>query len=215
MLRGRIRGAEIEAEFRAQYGRFLDLVGEPPANVNAHHHVHIFGPVGRALRAVLSEVEPKPFLRRVVEPWRTLAGVRGARVKRLALTRFGRKAAVRQAAEGFPGAGWLVGITDPPFVHRDGFFAEWLAAASSNSPATPVCSTPHSKGATAASPMANCTAAPASTGCWAGPNSPRPCAPPVLSSVRPRPWRRGNPPPHGSRVRAVPERLYRSSEPDA
>ena len=129
LIRGRIQSEEIEAEFRAQYHRYLDLVGEPPANVNAHHHVHIFGPVGRALRSVLGEVEPKPFIRRVVEPLRTLTGIRGARVKRLALTRFGRKAAKWQAAEGFPGAEWLLGITDPPFVHRDPFFAEWLAAA--------------------------------------------------------------------------------------
>ena len=129
MLRGRIREDEIEAEFRAQFHRYLDLVGEPPANVNAHHHLHIFGPVGRALLTVLGEVEPKPFLRRVVEPMRTLVGIRGARIKRMALTRFGRNAAKRQAAEGFPGAEWLMGITDPPFVHRDGFFAEWLAAA--------------------------------------------------------------------------------------
>ena len=129
MIRGRIRQSEIEAEFRAQLHRYLDLVGEPPANVNAHHHVHIFGPVGRALRSVLSEVEPKPFLRRVVEPLRTLTGIRGARVKRFALTRFGRRAANLQAAEGFPGAEWLIGITDPPFVHRDRFFADWLATA--------------------------------------------------------------------------------------
>ena len=105
------------------------LVGEPPANVNAHHHVHIFGPVGRALRKVLGELEPKPYIRRVVEPVRTLTRIRGARIKRMALTRFGRKAAKRQAEGGFPGAEWLMGITDPPFVHRDGFFVEWLAAA--------------------------------------------------------------------------------------
>ena len=129
MIRGRISSVEIEAEFRAQLEVYLDLVGEPPPNVNAHHHVHIFGPVGRALRKVLGELEPKPFIRRVVEPMRTLTRIRGARIKRLALTRFGRKAAKRQAAEGFPGAEWLMGITDPPFVHRDAFFAEWLAAA--------------------------------------------------------------------------------------
>ncbi len=128
MIRGRVSSAEIEAEFRAQLDVYLDLVGETPANVNAHHHVHIFGPVGRALRKVLGELEPKPYLRRVVEPVRTLTRIRGARIKRMALTRFGRKAAKRQAAEGFSGAEWLMGITDPPFVHRDAFFAEWLAA---------------------------------------------------------------------------------------
>ena len=129
MLLGRMETSEIEAEFRAQLQRYLELVGEPPANVNAHHHIHIFGPVGRALRNVLSDLEPKPFLRRVREPLRTLTGIRGARVKRLALNRFGRQATKRQADEGFPGAEWLLGITDPPFVHRDEFFAEWVAAA--------------------------------------------------------------------------------------
>jgi len=129
MARRRIREDEIEAEFRAQLHCYLDLVGEPPANVNAHHHLHIFGAVGRALRAALSEVEPKPFLRRVVEPLSTLLGILWARVKRMALTRFGRRAAQRQAAEGHPGAEWLMGITDPPCVHRDEFFGEWLAAA--------------------------------------------------------------------------------------
>ncbi len=129
LIRGRIRSDEIEIEFRAQLRKYSDLVGESPANVNAHHHVHIFGPVGRALRTVLGELDAKPFLRRVVEPMRTLTGIRGARVKRFALTRFGRLAAKWQAAEGFPGAEWLLGITDPPFVHRDDFFAEWLAVA--------------------------------------------------------------------------------------
>ena len=129
LIRGRISSTEIEAEFRAQLDVYIDLVGEPPANVNAHHHVHIFGPVGRALRKVLGELERKPYLRRVVEPLRTLTRIRGARIKRMMLTRFGRKAAMRQAAEGFPGAEWLMGITDPPLVHRDAFFAEWLTAA--------------------------------------------------------------------------------------
>ena len=129
LIRGRIRGDEIEVEFRAQLRKYMDLVGEAPANVNAHHHVHIFGPVGRALRTVLGASEPKPYLRRVMEPMRTLTGIGGARVKRFALTRIGRRAANRQAAEGLPGAEWLLGITDPPFVHRDDFFAKWLAAA--------------------------------------------------------------------------------------
>lgn len=129
LVRGRIDGAEVEAEFRAQLRRFTDLVGRPPATVNAHHHVHIFEPVGTALRAVLADVHPRPFVRRVVEPWRTLLRVPGARVKRLALTRFGRRAARKQADAGLPGADWLLGVTDPPFVRDPRFFARWLAAA--------------------------------------------------------------------------------------
>ena len=128
LVRGRIDRGEVEAEFRAQLRRFEELVGHPPATVNAHHHVHIFGPVGAALRAVLSDVHPRPFVRRVVEPWRTLR-VPGARVKRLALSRFGRRAAAKQKAAGMPGADWLLGVTDPPFVSDPRFFARWLAAA--------------------------------------------------------------------------------------
>lgn len=127
LLCGHVSRAEVEAELRAQLDRFTDLVGRPPANVNGHHHVHAFGPVGDALRAVIAGVRPAPFVRRVVEPWRTLARIRGARAKRLVLTRVGRRAAVRQHAAGFPGAEWTLGITDPPFVRDPWFFRRWLA----------------------------------------------------------------------------------------
>lgn len=129
LVRGRIDAAEVEREFRAQLALFTDLVGRPPATVNAHHHVHIFEPVGAALRRVLADLRPRPFVRRVVEPWRTLLRVPGARVKRLALSRFGRRAAAKQAADGFPGADHLLGVTDPPHVRDVRFFARWLAAA--------------------------------------------------------------------------------------
>jgi predicted glycoside hydrolase/deacetylase ChbG (UPF0249 family) len=128
LVRGQLVEAEIEAELRAQYQRFVDLVGHPPANVNGHHHVHAFGPVRRAVLRVLKDQNPRPFVRRVGEPLRTLVRIRGARVKRAVLSRVGRRAAATQARHGFPGADWLAGITDPPFVHRDAFFAEWLAA---------------------------------------------------------------------------------------
>ena len=129
VVRGRVNPAEVEAEFRGQLDRFVELVGRPPANVNVHHHVHVFGPVGAALRAVLARVRPAPFLRRVVEPWRTLALVPGARVKRLVLSRVGRRAADEQRAAGLPGAEWTLGITDPPFVRNPKFFRRWLATA--------------------------------------------------------------------------------------
>ncbi|OWK43699.1 carbohydrate deacetylase [Fimbriiglobus ruber] len=128
-LRGRIVRAEVEAELRAQFDRFIDLVGYPPANVNAHHHVHIFGLVGDALRAVLDDVTPRPFVRRVTEPVRTLFGVRGARVKRVVLSRVGKQAAAAQHTAGLPGTDWLIGITDPPFVRDPDFFVNWLRRA--------------------------------------------------------------------------------------
>ena len=129
MALGRLRADEIEAELRAQFRRFVELVGGPPANVNAHHHVHVFRPVGESLRRVLRECAPGVFVRRVVEPARTLWRVPGARVKRAVLTRLGRAAAGRQAAGGLPGAEALLGITDPPCVGDPRFFARWLAAA--------------------------------------------------------------------------------------
>ncbi len=126
LVLGRVSRDEVAAEFRAQLGRYVELVGEPPANVNAHHHVHIFEPVGSALREVLADVSPRPFVRRVRECRRTLMRVPGARVKRFALSRFGTRAALRQESAGFPGAGRLAGVTDPPFVHDPEFFSRWL-----------------------------------------------------------------------------------------
>src|SRR5207302_9959581 len=36
---GRLHAGEIEAELRAQLGRYHDLIGRPPLVVNSHHHV--------------------------------------------------------------------------------------------------------------------------------------------------------------------------------
>ena len=123
---GRVRADEIEAELRAQHERFRELVGHPPPLVNAHHHVHVFRPVGAALMRILGEQPTKPFLRRVVEPWRTLRRVSGVRVKRWVLSTLGKRAALRQAAAGFPGNDELLGVTDPPFVHEPDFFPRWV-----------------------------------------------------------------------------------------
>jgi predicted glycoside hydrolase/deacetylase ChbG (UPF0249 family) len=123
---GRVRPDEIEAEFRAQYRRFVELVGAPPANVNAHHHVHVFRPVGDALARVLAG--SGAFVRRVVEPGRTLRRVPGARLKRTVLNWLGRSAARRQEAAGQPGSEEHIGITDPPFTERPDFFTRWLAS---------------------------------------------------------------------------------------
>lgn len=126
VVRGRVSAAEVEAEWRAQYRRFIELVGHSPANVNAHHHVHIFRTVGECLARILP---PNTFVRRVVEPWRTVRRVPGARLKRAFLSHFGKKAARRQDAAGFVGNDTLAGVTDPPFVHAPDFFSRWLASA--------------------------------------------------------------------------------------
>jgi predicted glycoside hydrolase/deacetylase ChbG (UPF0249 family) len=125
---GLIRSLDIERELRAQYARYVQLVGRSPTLVNSHQHVSLFGPVGKILRAVLADCRPRPFLRRVCEPWKMLARIPGARIKRAVLTLLGRIETRRQARDEFPGADWLAGITDPPFVTRPDFFARWLAS---------------------------------------------------------------------------------------
>jgi predicted glycoside hydrolase/deacetylase ChbG (UPF0249 family) len=124
---GRIHAAEVEAELRAQYQRFLDLVGAPPTVVNTHHHVQIFPPVGPILVELLVRQRPLPYVRRICESWTTLCHVGGARVKRLALSVLGRRMVHRQTAAGFPGNDTLIGVTDPPCVADEEFLSRWLA----------------------------------------------------------------------------------------
>lgn len=130
VLLGRINPAEVKAEFRAQLERYLELIGSPPANVNAHHHIHVFGVVLDSLLQVLSDFAPKPFLRRVVESFRTIRKVPGARLKRLFLADRGSSAAHRQDEAGFPGNDTLLGVTDPQHVSNPEFFNRWLASSS-------------------------------------------------------------------------------------
>jgi predicted glycoside hydrolase/deacetylase ChbG (UPF0249 family) len=123
---GWINPAEIEAELRAQYLRFVDLVGRPPAVVNSHHHIQVFPPVGACLLRVLGEQRPPPYVRRVREPWGMLARVPGARLKRAVLSALGRRDARTQQPAGFPGNAWLAVITDPPWVADPDFLVRWL-----------------------------------------------------------------------------------------
>jgi predicted glycoside hydrolase/deacetylase ChbG (UPF0249 family) len=129
LLLGRVRRQEVEDELRAQYTRYRELTGAPPALVNVHHHLQVFALVGGALRAVLDCQSPRPYVRRVREPWRTLVRIPGARTKRLFLNQLGRAQARQQAAEGYPGNDWLLGITDPARLDAPDFFARWLRAA--------------------------------------------------------------------------------------
>jgi predicted glycoside hydrolase/deacetylase ChbG (UPF0249 family) len=123
---GRLSKLELEAELRAQYGRFCDLVGHPPKLVNSHHHVQVFPPVSKVLARILGEQEPLAYVRRVREPWHMLARIPGARLKRTVLSHFGRSDAVGLHTAGFPGNDWLAGITDPPYVADRNFFSRWL-----------------------------------------------------------------------------------------
>jgi predicted glycoside hydrolase/deacetylase ChbG (UPF0249 family) len=123
---GRIRAADVEAELRAQYWRFVELVGHPPAVVNSHHHVQVFPLVGAVLQDLLQRQRQRPYLRRVREPWRMLLRIPGARAKRAFLNWWGRGDARRQRRAGFPGNDWLAGVTDPPCVADPDFLARWL-----------------------------------------------------------------------------------------
>jgi hypothetical protein len=123
---GQVRPAEVEAELRAQLDRFRDLVGHLPTVVNSHHHVQIFPLVSKILLDVLRNCRPRPYVRRVQEPWFLLAQVHGARCKRAFLSLLGRGDAYHQVRNGFPGNEWLVGITDPPWVADPDFFVRWL-----------------------------------------------------------------------------------------
>jgi predicted glycoside hydrolase/deacetylase ChbG (UPF0249 family) len=123
---GRVRTDEIERELRAQYQRFVELVGHPPAVVNTHQHVGLFPPVGWCVRRVLADARARPYLRRVREPWALLARAPGARIKRTVLTVLGRWESRRQVRDGFPGPEWVLGITDPPCVRDPRFFTRWL-----------------------------------------------------------------------------------------
>jgi predicted glycoside hydrolase/deacetylase ChbG (UPF0249 family) len=126
LLLGRIRPLEVEIELNAQYDRFVELLGRPPALVNSHQHVSLFPPVGRILRRVLARCRPLPYLRRVCEPWTMLKDIPGARLKRTVLNGLGRLEARRQARLGFPGSEVLAGITDPLWVKDAEFFVRWL-----------------------------------------------------------------------------------------
>jgi predicted glycoside hydrolase/deacetylase ChbG (UPF0249 family) len=130
---GLIRGADVVAEWRAQYATFVDLVGRPPALVNSHQHVSLFPPCDAALLQVLREANARPYVRRVVESGGALARVPGARVKRATLSLLGRRAARRAAAAGLPGCDRLAGVTDPACVADEWFWDRWLGQLSRGS----------------------------------------------------------------------------------
>jgi predicted glycoside hydrolase/deacetylase ChbG (UPF0249 family) len=124
---GQLQPAEIEAELRAQYERFVNLVGHVPGLINSHQHIAIFPPVGKILMGILQQQRPLPYLRRVREPNRMLVYIPGARLKRGFLSCLGRYHGRQQEAAGFPGNDWLAGTTNPAYVKDPRFLARWLA----------------------------------------------------------------------------------------
>ena len=123
---GLVKPDHLRIELQAQYERFIALTGHAPTLVNSHQHVALFGPVGVILREVLRSQPTRPYLRRVCEPMRTLCRVPGAWIKRLGLSTLGRIQSRAQDREGFPGANWLAGITDPAWIKDPTFFKRWL-----------------------------------------------------------------------------------------
>lgn len=126
---GRIDVGQVADEFSAQLDRFRDQTGQWPAIVNSHHHVQVFAPIGAALRGMLTARGLRPYLRRVAEPIGTVVRLPGARHKRLLLSHLGRREGRRQAAAGFVGNDWLLGITNPRCVNDPQFFQRLLSAA--------------------------------------------------------------------------------------
>jgi predicted glycoside hydrolase/deacetylase ChbG (UPF0249 family) len=126
-LLGRMEPREIEAEFRAQLLRFREMVGQPPALVNAHQHIIVFPPLGNIILDVMRRQGCFPYVRRVREPWRMQWQVPGARLKRWLLNTLGRRQSRRQDGRGFPGSDWLAGVTDPPWVRDPRFHHRWLS----------------------------------------------------------------------------------------
>src|SRR5207249_2297326 len=66
---GRVRASEIEIELRAQHALCTRLLGHPPTVVNFHHHLQAFPAIGAVLRSILGQQQPRPYVRRIREPW--------------------------------------------------------------------------------------------------------------------------------------------------
>jgi hypothetical protein len=126
LSRGLIRETDIRTELRAQYLRFIELVGQPPALVNSHQHVALFSPVGSILIELLKETGQTAYVRAVREPWRLLHSVGGARAKRGFLSMVGRRSARRFENAGFGAADWLAGLSNPEHAIRPNYFVRWL-----------------------------------------------------------------------------------------
>jgi chitin disaccharide deacetylase len=123
---GRIDPGHIDFELRAQLQRFVALTGGTPRLVNFHHHLHVFAPVDRVLLRILSELEPRPYLRRVREDLRAILTVPGGRLKRLFLSWHGRHCGRALAQARLPNNETLAGISTPTSVLDTDYLTRWI-----------------------------------------------------------------------------------------
>jgi chitin disaccharide deacetylase len=126
LLFRKVRGADVAVELAAQYQRFRELVGHPPAFVNGHQHIHVFSPIAQVLAGLLSRQIPPPYVRRVREAWKVLVRVPGARIKRSVVSSLGLGTGSLFDQAGAPGNDWLAGVTNPACVADPQYFARWL-----------------------------------------------------------------------------------------
>jgi predicted glycoside hydrolase/deacetylase ChbG (UPF0249 family) len=123
---GRIDPEQVRRELHAQLARFIQLTGATPRLVNFHHHLHVFAPVDRILLQILSELNVRPYLRRVVESMDTLLRIPGGRLKRFFLAWNGRHAGATLATDGWPTNDSLAGISTPASVLDAQYLTRWL-----------------------------------------------------------------------------------------
>lgn len=123
---GKIDPAHVEKELRSQLDRFVRLTGSPPRLVNFHHHLHVFSPVDRVLLRILSELQPRPYLRRVSERPAALCRVPGGRLKRLFLSWHGWRFDKALASAHLPTNDTLAGISTPDSVLDPDYLSRWL-----------------------------------------------------------------------------------------
>ncbi len=123
---GKINSTQVEHELRAQLERFIRLTGSAPRLVNFHHHLHVFPPVDRVVLQILSELEPRPYLRRVTERFGVLCRVPGGRLKRLFLTWHGRRCGPALANANLPTNDTLAGISTPKSVLDPDYLRRWI-----------------------------------------------------------------------------------------
>lgn len=124
---GRIRDAEVAAEWRAQLHRYREICGANPDIINSHQHVAVFPPLGAILADLLKPLPVRPYVRRVRETKSMLRQIPGARLKRFFLSNMARRANRDLDVAGFPGCDVLAGIANHGDVHEPGFFSRWLA----------------------------------------------------------------------------------------